>query len=55
MDFIEAFERLGMSRKDLAKEIGVSHRTLDGYFIGRKVPEPVIKLIVMLIQQAYNK
>ena len=47
--------RLGMSRQEFAKELGVSIDLVNSWAIGRRKPkDTVIKLMVMLIQQAYN-
>ena len=47
--------RLGMSRQEFAKELGVSIDLVNSWAIGRRKPkDTVMKLMVMLIQQAYN-
>ena len=55
MDTEQTRARLGMSRQEFAKELGVSIDLVNSWAIGRRKPkDTVIKLMVILIQQAYT-
>lgn len=44
-------ERMGWSRRDLAKQCGCSHRTVEGWEQGKPVQKAYLKIIEMLLKE----
>lgn len=48
--YLAAIQKLGLSQLAAGRWLGVSPRTAQNYALGRKIPEPVAKLLRLVIR-----
>ena len=54
-EFIQAYEALGMSRRELCRRIGISRRSGDTYALGRTPVPLTVQLAIRAVQAGLDQ